>query len=66
MKIYYCFSIDFSWGCIVKGRLGNREFLLLLQGVTPRRGDSVKELRDETMDLWRWLRRLKMNYLRGM
>jgi len=50
----------------VKGRLGNREFLLLLQGVTPRRGDSVKELRDETMDLWRWLRRLKMNYLRGM
>ena len=50
----------------MKGRLGNREFLLLLQWVTPRRGDSVKELRDETMDLWRWLGRLKMNDSRGM
>jgi hypothetical protein len=50
----------------VKGEVGNREFLLFLQAVTLRKGDSVKELRDETMDIWRWLGRLKMNYLRGM
>ena len=50
----------------MKGWLGNREFLLFLQAVTLRRGDSVKELRDETMDLWRWLGRLKMNDSRGM
>ena len=35
----------------MKGEVGNREFLLFLQAVTPRRGDSVKELRDKTKDL---------------
>ena len=35
----------------MKGRLGNRDFLLHLRAVTPRRGDSVKELRDKTKDL---------------
>jgi len=44
-------ALTFRVGCIVKGKLGNREFLLLLQAVTPRRGDSVKELRDKTKDL---------------
>jgi hypothetical protein len=50
----------------MRGRLSDRDFLLFLQAVTLRRGDSVKELRDETMDLWRWLGRLKMNDSRGM
>jgi hypothetical protein len=35
----------------MRDRLSNREFLLFLQAVTPRRGDSVKELRDKTKDL---------------
>ena len=35
----------------MRGRLSDRDFLLFLQAVTLRRGDSVKELRDKTKDL---------------
>jgi len=47
----FVLALTFRRGCIVKGKVGNREFLLLLQAVTPRRGDSVKELGDKTKDL---------------
>ena len=35
----------------MKEKLSDRDFLLFLQAVTLRRGDSVKELRDKTKDL---------------
>jgi hypothetical protein len=35
----------------MRDRLSDREFLLFLQAVTLRRGDSVKELRDKTKGL---------------
>jgi len=65
-KYIIVLALTFRGGCIMRERLSDRDFLLFLQAVTLRRGDSVKEWRDETMDLWRWLGRLKMNYLRGM
>ena len=44
-------ALTFRGGCIMRDRLSNMDFLLHLQAVTPRRGDSVKELRDKTKDL---------------
>ena len=35
----------------MKEKLSDRDFLLFIQAVTLRRGDSVKELRDRTKDL---------------
>jgi len=50
-KYIIVLALTFRGGCIMRDRLSNREFLLFLQAVTPRRGDSVKELRDKTKDL---------------
>jgi len=36
---------------ILKRELSSREFLLFLQAITPKEGDSVKELEEKTKDL---------------
>jgi len=36
---------------ILKRELSSREFLLFLRAITPKEGDSVKELEEKTRDL---------------
>jgi len=50
-KYIIVLALIFRGGCIMKKKLSDRDFLLFIQAVTPRRGDSVKELRDKTKDL---------------